>query len=308
MIRFLFILICCCSAVCSSACLNPYHTRLDGVVTQDIRQLTLHINDPIDKNKARYTSNRLFERYHQTHAIEDYSDYGLQLILLGQYENARKIFLEIEHISPNRYNTAANLGTAYELLGKPDSALIWIRRAVAIYPGSHNGSEWIHIKILKFKLRKSSGCDASMLGINFGDGELPTNPMNLDLDRLSHQLSFQLKERTKFIYPKDPVVGRLFFELGNTTAQLVSAQTSLVYYRLARKYGCESPLLSTRITAMEKLSAKTEHFDNIAKVKNEIRNHFVFFSISGIIILLGFILFVWRIANRVRQCLKSRDK
>lgn len=70
--------------------------------------------------------------YRTTKDIDYLSDKGLLLLLLEQYENAIQLYLHIEKMTPGRYATASNLGTAYELSGQNTLALQWIRTAVAI--------------------------------------------------------------------------------------------------------------------------------------------------------------------------------
>ena len=80
------------------------------------------------------------------------SDKGFVLIISGRYSEAIDLYLQIEKLEPNRYSTASNIGTAYEMIGENEKALHWIKRAVAIDPASHDNSEWIHVNILEAKI------------------------------------------------------------------------------------------------------------------------------------------------------------
>lgn len=91
--------------------------------------------------------------YKKNKDLDYLSDKGLLLILLKQYNEAVKIYLEIENLEPNRYSTASNIGTAYELLGQNEKALQWIKKSVEIDPNSHKNSEWIHVNILEAKIK-----------------------------------------------------------------------------------------------------------------------------------------------------------
>ena len=53
--------------------------------------------------------------YKKTNDVDYLSDKGYVLIIQGKYNEALKLYLEIEKIKPNRYSTASNLGTLYEL-------------------------------------------------------------------------------------------------------------------------------------------------------------------------------------------------
>jgi tetratricopeptide (TPR) repeat protein len=54
------------------------------------------------------------------------------MILLKKYDEAIKLYLEIEKIQPNGYSTASNIGTAYELIGQNKNALRWINKSVEL--------------------------------------------------------------------------------------------------------------------------------------------------------------------------------
>jgi hypothetical protein len=54
---------------------------------------------------------------------------------------------------------AANLGTALELLGNKEEALHWIREGIRRNPQSHEGTEWLHAKILEAKIAAQKDAD-----------------------------------------------------------------------------------------------------------------------------------------------------
>jgi len=73
------------------------------------------------------------------------------------------MLIGIERWHPGLYATAANLGTAYELLGNVDSAYYWIEEDMRRNPQGHEGSEWMHLCILSAKRapRSSLACNPS---------------------------------------------------------------------------------------------------------------------------------------------------
>ncbi len=245
-------------------CINEYRTLLSGEVVYA---------EAVDKAPGpRFNSedhSGLLKKLHEADSIyrltgklEDYSDLGAMFLYTGQYLQAKKIFLEIERNAPGLYQTAANLGTTYELLGRNDSALYWIRKAVEINPGSHRGSEWIHVKILEAKI-KANGSENylwthSILGLNFGDDKAPENKNNIDLYSLRDHLYEQLEERMFFIKPKDPVVAQLLFDLGNVMAITEDVKSGLQIYEAAKEYGYSSHLLSIRESYFNSLQSKAD--------------------------------------------------
>ncbi|HEY3403838.1 MAG TPA: tetratricopeptide repeat protein [Ohtaekwangia sp.] len=92
--------------------------------------------------------------YKVTNDLDYLSDKGILLIILGEYDKAIALYLEIDKTEPGRYSTASNIGTAYELAGNNQAALQWIKKAVAIDSSSHDYSEWIHVNILEQKSKE----------------------------------------------------------------------------------------------------------------------------------------------------------
>ena len=157
----------------SFGCINEYRTLLSGEMIHKNVTGEDDWENYINKEELIEQAKVLFENFQRTGSIKYLSDYAAKLIYLGEYEKAKNIYIEIENKKSNLYTTASNLGTIYELIGKPDSALYWIRKSVTLNPQSHEGSEWIHLKILEFKINKNQNIENSILGLDFGQGELP---------------------------------------------------------------------------------------------------------------------------------------
>ncbi len=180
---------------------------------------------------------------------EEYNDYGILLIYDKNYTKAKHVFLEIVNRFKSKklqYSGMANLGTTYELLGKNDSALYWIKKAVELNPDSHEGSEWIHIKILEAKILDDGGVNKkflegyNVLGLDWGIEDRPAYNHKINVEDLKNDLVFQLNERLKFIKPKDPIMARLLFDLGTATAFTDNAQMALDIYDKAEEFGYPS--------------------------------------------------------------------
>ena len=135
--------------------------------------------------------------YDATKDLDYLSDKGLVLILSGQYGTAIDVYLEIEKQAPNRYSTASNIGTAYELIGENEKALQWIKRSLEIDPASHDNSEWIHVTILEAKINgESYRTTQHLLKTDFGRGKIPESKLNREeLLGLRDALLYQLNEK-----------------------------------------------------------------------------------------------------------------
>ncbi|MGO4773460.1 tetratricopeptide repeat protein [Flavobacterium sp. W22_SRS_FK3] len=186
--------------------------------------------------------------YKKTKDIDYLSDKGYVLIIQEKYDEALKLYLEIEKIKPNRYSTASNLGTLYELMGENEKAYEWIKKSIKINPESHEGSEWLHLKILEVKILKSQNpSGAFFINTNFGSEIVPkTKLSNKELQKLRDALYFQLNERISFIIPKDKIIAVLLFELGNVTTVMseYNYKDASKIYLLSKQYGFEGELLN----------------------------------------------------------------
>ncbi|CAN5322286.1 hypothetical protein BH09BAC1_BH09BAC1_12280 [soil metagenome] len=233
------------------ACLNELSVTATGkeVITDDLRYIVPKGVDHVAA-KAKYEDKLLEHKivWEKTQSIDSYSDYGLYLILLGRYEEAKVVFKEIEVIVPDRYATAANIGTLYELVGQNDSALYWIKESVRLYPAAHDSSEWLHVKILEAKIKGITYITSQfLLGVDFGNKPKPeTDLSTAQLKKLGRAIYYQLNERMSFIKPEEPIVALLLFELGNITSFTISVENAIANFRLAKEYGYDSEVMGNR--------------------------------------------------------------
>lgn len=136
-------------------CLNGESLRLENgsVLYEDYEGYVPYGHQFRDNQELMRILASLEQNYKETGKIEYLSDKGLILIIQGKYKEAIDLYKKIEQLQPDRYSTASNIGTAYELTGNNSEALQWIVKAVKISPESHFHSEWIHINILKAKIK-----------------------------------------------------------------------------------------------------------------------------------------------------------
>jgi tetratricopeptide (TPR) repeat protein len=236
--------------------------------------------------------------YQKSHAIKDYSDYGVMLIYNGQYTKAQNIFKEIEAKKPGLYATAANLGTVNELLGQDQQAYKWIKRAIEINPKSHHGSEWIHLKILDAKVHAHGNPDYyrthDILGLNFGSDKIPSRKVSRDLYKVKEQLYDQLAERLTFIKPKDPIVAQLLFDAGNITAITDDVKTALEVYAQAREYGYSGLTIDKREKYFQQLQKKADETDANNPIADVVGSVIVLLIFATLCILGCWLLSKWK--------------
>ncbi len=230
-------------------------------------------------NKESFESGilKLDSLYKATKDIDYLSDKGLLLILLERYNEAVKLYLAIEKVAPNRYSTASNIGTAYELLGQNENALRWIKKSVELDPKSHHNSEWIHIQILEAKIKGESFYNTNfLLNTEFGSDTLPNSQMtNQQLQDLSNALYYQLNERISFVKPKEKIVAQLLFDLGNIALLLGNYYDAVADYEQAKLYGYSGPIIEQRIEKTKTLIKQEKKQTGQMKVKiKKLTTHF----------------------------------
>lgn len=240
------------------ACLNGEIKELkDGTTLYEDGENVVPYGHNFGSDEGFKTSiKQLDSLYLKTKDLDYLSDKGLVLILLKEYKEAIKLYLEIEKIEPNRYSTASNLGTAYELLGQNENALKWIKKSVKLDPKSHNSSEWIHVKILEAKIKgKNFYTTNFLLNTKFGSDIRPNSKLTKQqLQDFSKALFYQLNERVSFVKPKEEIVAQLLFDLGNIAFLLGEYSIATSDYEQAKRYGFKGKLIERRIKETEKLS------------------------------------------------------
>ena len=207
------------------------------------------------------------------------NDLAVATIRLGRADAGARLLESLERRWPGRYETATNLGTAYELLGRNDDALRWIREGIVRNPSSHVGTEWVHVRILEAKLAaagQSLSPDASVLGLDFGGDTAPRRPARLpagndgdtvNLWELAQGLRIQLQERTSLVPAPDPVVASLMLDLATLEMLAGSVENAEVVYDFATAYGAtRTPLLAARRAALAEAVERGEEVDEDDRV------------------------------------------
>jgi tetratricopeptide (TPR) repeat protein len=234
------------------ACLQTYHTTLAGK-----RKLVSEMPAPTIVemlNGAGHGKRAFWEsQTKKLAAAKDFpsrNDYAVALIYLGRTAQAIPVLEALERERPGVYRVAANLGTAYELAGRNADALRWIREGIRRNPGSHEGTEWLHVAILEAKLAQARDpkwlATHSVLALDFGPDPVPRMPKRLPngndgkpvtAKALRDALYFQLYERRQFVDAPEPVVADLFFDWGNIVALTDTVENAVDLYNESLRFG-----------------------------------------------------------------------
>jgi tetratricopeptide (TPR) repeat protein len=175
--------------------------------------------------------------------FNDRSDYSIALMYLGRSKEAVELLQALEKELPGKYFIAANLGTAYELTGNNEEAARWIAEGIHRNPESHEGTEWLHLKVLEAKMAQQKDPDYfkkhSVLNLMPQEitedtllGEEKLHPADME-EAIQHQLG----ERMQFVKPPDPAVASLLFDYAAIEAATRTLETAKQILRLAVYYG-----------------------------------------------------------------------
>ena len=245
------------AAMVCFACLNEHHVTKFG--KESIDGFTLYETHFYKKHNAAELEtylNNLKQREPKTgqSKFENENSIAVTLIKLGRLEEAEKILDKLYKEQPKDYSVVINLGTLYELQGKNQKALEYIKRAVSINPDSHGGSEWFHIKVLEFKLKNVP--DNKIPGTDI----LQIQSIKKSAEDIAGEIKYQLEERIPFTPAPNLMMAKILDEYAAFLADSVSLQGGYLMYDIAADYDRNDVL---------KLSAKKSALRPYFKKYNE---------------------------------------
>jgi tetratricopeptide (TPR) repeat protein len=186
--------------------------------------------------------------------FKHWSDLSLNLMKKGEVDSALTLLKPIAIKHPKEYIVIANLGTAYELKNELDSALKYISEGLRLNPKSHRRSEWIHVAILKAKIKRNRNKDYIL-----------RTPI------ISEKLFFEhVIDRTKRHY-FSTVQGQIFYQI-KTRAPFTPAPNQVItnlFLNLARlnfKYGTIEGAFTALIQA--------EYFNDNSEIQKQIEEQY----------------------------------
>lgn len=254
-------------------CLNEYETNAPAIAELKSAFTALQAPPPLRPwpERARELEAKLAKSRDQ----RTLNDLAVALIHIGETKRAIPLLEEVEARFPGEYRTATNLGTAFELDGRVDEAFHWIREGLKRNPESHDGSEWLHLKILEAKLALRS--DPKWLesnrasGIQYADADIlaPTGPHGgkLSLADVWRSLQRQLRERLPFTPAKDEIVSQLLWDYAEITAHRLHRRRTAArdIYALAASHSAAREGELRRIVAKLNTMLELERADQIRR-------------------------------------------
>lgn len=236
------------------ACINEVATDREGrtLQTNDLvgAELVGHLQVNAVDWSREMTTREAIRRVKTRNDFGTRNDLGVALLRHGRTTAAIRLFLLNERLQPGRYQTATNLGTALELAGHDAAALRWIRIGIRRNPRSHDGTEWLHARILEAKIAAAHDParlrKVSIAGVDFGTRDLPALPRNLPAGNdgepvtvveLNQAFQRQLLERMGFVRPEDPVVANLLTDWASLNLAGGPLESAVALYAEAVRYG-----------------------------------------------------------------------
>lgn len=229
------------------------------------------MTNPYAQESWRSRKKEIIEQALARPDFDSLTNLGVLLIYQDNYAAATRLFVRIEALYPGRHQTAANLGTALELMGRDALALRWIRLGIRRDRREHEGTEWLHSRILVAKLALKDNPrfldGRSVAGVVFDAVVVPPLPTAyphgndgrpVEPHELERAFAYQLRERLPFVKPKDPVVANLLSDWATLNLAGGPIENAEALYRLAERYGMErTPLMVERLEDIRRTLAVT---------------------------------------------------
>lgn len=262
------------------ACYNESHVNKSGKQTNRVEPMALFYNEP-DKAEAKSFLAKYNLTELKTYDKDIQSDIAVNLGYLGRYQEALDILKKLQAAYPEDYTIAANLGTTYELLGKNELALQFIKKGLQLNPESHEGSEWVHVKILEAKIKMAAAPDWIYKNRVLGTGVKFDSKETELLNDQAWDVEYQLQERIPFTPFPDVLLANVFDELGDLYATQQSVELAYIAYDFALRNDSSDHFgVKAKMEALKPVLKKNkipvpswkEHYYNrkLSKIQSEI--------------------------------------
>ena len=237
--------------------LRPYHLKFDTV------KLRKQINDYDSKYGRTDSATYTLKSLEKDKAL---SNKALAFMKLGKVSKAKDILVDLVQRNPKEYSMVANLGTAYELSGELDSALKYISKGLEINPKSHYGSEWIHVELLKAKIKRKRSryyiVKNSILSDKLLESKRDTSKRRWRSSRVLDHIYWQVRTRAPFTPAPNEVIWNLLLTAGEFAQKHDTYENAFIAFAYSRKYAYnyeQKRKSEQKIKALNKLRDKLPH-------------------------------------------------
>lgn len=254
------------------------------------------------------------------------NDLVIALMYSRAYQRAYDLSLQLFELYPEEYNVVITYAVACELTGRLEEALSNLERAIRLNPRSHEGSEWIHLNILKAHAAgRYSPTPTELIGIDLSSDSLTLPAFRPRLDSLLAQVHYQVRDRLYFANKDgDKTFGAMLYAYADLLYLTGYDWVAIGYYEMALDFGYEPPTVNRRYQiakahndrvsqlrerAVLLAEAKTKAEDDpemsglyydLLRENSRLRNAWYWaVGIGGaVVVLIGF--WMWRRSKRMR--------
>ncbi len=143
---------------------------------------------------------------------DEIADLGALYIRLGEFERAVEILRPAQRRHANHFAIAANLGTAWHMLGDYRQAAASLEEAVRLAPGKHLAVEQAHLKLVRGRQREKAGELDDLFGVRYLNDKGDYEPGKFAAEQ-KKKLPSKAVEITQQLALMFPVDGPLLWQL-----------------------------------------------------------------------------------------------
>jgi hypothetical protein len=202
------------------------------------------------------------------------SSRGFILLRYAMQKNVRPDGIEMEATlrGCTNFNDRSDYSVALMYLGKAKEAVELLeqleKEGIRRNPYSHEGTEWLHVKILEAKIaqQKDSRYFESHSVLNLRpeqiEEDLVLGDLKLPPAQVAQAISYQLGERLKFVKPPDAAVASLLFDFAAIEAATATLESAKKILQMAVEYGYPIANVQPLMSLYDRRIAwrKTKHY------------------------------------------------
>lgn len=140
-------------------------------VDSEASPLRIRYRQEAQKLQARADKEKL--------GADDLADLGALYVRLGEFDRAIEVLRLAQRAHPNHFAIAANLGTAWQMMGDYRQAASALEEAVRLAPGKMLTFEEAHLKLVRARQRGKAGELDDLFGIRLGNDKDTYEPGKL---------------------------------------------------------------------------------------------------------------------------------
>jgi tetratricopeptide (TPR) repeat protein len=175
---------------------------------------------------------------------DDVADLGALYIRLGEFERAVEVLRPAQRTHANHFAIAANLGTAWQMLGDYRQAAAALEEAVRLAPGKYLTLEQAHLKLVRARQReKAGGVLDDLFGVRYVNdkGDYEPGKFAVEQKKKLPAKAVEITQQLALMFPADgPLLWQLA-ELANAHGDFPNAAAMME--GCVAQFGMANPIL-----------------------------------------------------------------